>query len=363
MSLQDGLTPRTASNLLEAQTVSAYRIGFVVTEACPLRCAHCSVSAGPELGATTFRADFAERISAQMSELAAAGIRFVDFTGGEPTLARAFVRRVGAAAKASGMVTGIVTAAHWATSAERAADWIEVFADIDHWDISTDVYHTEFVSIDRIRHAFEALRRVGKTALIRVAHGEPMTYPEARLIDEVRGFAGERMAFQPVGPVGRARELFEYAPVGEDSWDTTPCPSTGPLVQPGGRVAPCCAPLSHERQDHPLQLGDATREPLVDIVHRWRVHPLLQTLRLWGFGPVLGWLREGGSPYRHILRHRVCHTCVELIRDPDLCRYAMSRACEPRHRLRLAYGLRTTFGERWLAERVQAEAAAALAGR
>jgi pyruvate-formate lyase-activating enzyme len=353
-------SPRNVTGFRQAQKLGAHRLGFSVTQACPLRCAHCSVEAHPSLGHTTLDDAFADRVAAQMPELAAADIRFVDFTGGEPTLATRFVTRVGRSAQAAGMSTGIVTAAHWATSASAADAWIHRFDCIANWDISTDVHHTPYVSLERVELAFERLERAGRSPLIRIAHSAEMTRADAELIRAVQEFAGDRIAFQPVGPVGRARDFVSHAQLDEELGDPTPCPSTGPLVQLRGRVAPCCAPVSHERSEHPLIIGDASCEPLVQLVHRWRVHPLLQAMRLWGTPVLHKWLGEAGFDTSALRRERGCTSCVELIRRTELVEAAMRIASTTSNRIRIAHGLQTTFSENWLADELRREARALL---
>ncbi len=237
--LRPGANPRTADSYAEAQAMSSRRLGFTVTRACPLRCAHCSVSAGPELGATTFGADFAHRVVDQLEELWAADVRFLDFTGGEPTLAPNFVRAVSAAGKSVGMTSGMVTAAHWAVTPQQANRFVTRFCGVDNWDISTDVYHLPFVPVDRVNIAFRTLTERGKHPLVRIAHHEAMTYEDAKLIDLVRTFAGDNIAFQSVGPVGRAANIFMDVPVARERADLGACPTTGPLVKVTGEVSPC----------------------------------------------------------------------------------------------------------------------------
>lgn len=355
-------TPRNAASFYHAQAVSSHRLGFSVTRACPLKCAHCSVDAGPELGSTTFGRDFAERVIAQLPGLKAAGVDFLDFTGGEPTLAAEFVRSVSAAGKACGQSSGIVTAAHWATSEARAREFIARFDAIDNWDISTDLHHLAFVPLERVELAFHALSAAGKPPLIRIAHSEPISYDEAVLIERVHRFADRRISFQPIGPVGRATSLLRAVRAPEADADLSPCPSTGPLVRTSGWVAPCCAPLSHEDHAHPLLLGNAFTEPLLTIVSRWRTHPLLQTLRLWGFKPLFEWFRHGHA-FGHVLRSRACTQCVELVRDAELCAFAMRKAGEFEHRILLASALIEYFDEHWLEDQLRAEAREMLAER
>lgn len=358
----DRLTsPRRVQDQHQAQALASRRLGFSVTKACPLRCAHCSVSAAPDLKHTTYTSTFTDKVVAEMPELARAGITCIDFTGGEPTLAPDFIHRVSEAAAAQGMSVGIVSAAHWATSAAQAHRFIERFPCVTHWDISTDIYHLPFVPIERVRLAFEALSAQGRPPMVRVAHHEPLSYPEAELIASIHRFAGERMGFQPIGPVGRAETLVQAQPATRASFDRSPCPTTGLLIQTDGRGAPCCAPLSHEESDHPLRSGNAFTERLVTLVQRWRVNPLLQTIRLCGFEPVVAWLDEEPALTRQ-LRTRHCDLCVSMARTGRLLHVAAERAARLEHRIQLAQALKTWFDEPWMEAQLVAEAKARYPG-
>ncbi len=107
-----------------------------------------------------------------------------------------------------------------------------------------------------------------------------------------------------------------------------------------------------------MVLGNANSDRQEDIVSRWRVHPLLQTIRLLGFGPILDWLRDEGvdDMYRRVLRHRSCELCVQLLKDPELADWAMQHASTLTHRVKLAYALKTRFDENWLDEDLRHEA-------
>lgn len=356
-------TPRHASSFIEAQSVASRRIGFNVTLACPLRCQHCSVKAAPELKRTTFTPAFARRVAAQMPELKAIGVRFVDFTGGEPTLAKAFVKTVSAAATAQGMSCGIVTAAHWAITPQRARTFIDQFPDIANWDLSTDLYHLPFVPREQIRIAFEALVERGRSVQVRIAHHSEISYPEAELIDYVHGFAGRQIGFQPVGPVGRGAELVDAPWVSAAESDPTPCPSTGLLIQNDGAGAPCCAPLSHESRDSPMFVGNAFRDDLAGMVESWRLNPLLQTMRLWGLAPLARWLDESGHSARPFHRRQNCDECVALLGDPVRSRLLYEAASQFERRIDLAVGLQRDFGEPYMDQQLRCEARQFLAAQ
>lgn len=337
---------RSADSFTQAVQMSAKRLGFSVTKACPLRCSHCSVSADPHLKHTTYPLAFTEKVVAEMDAIAAANIQYIDFTGGEPTLAEHFITRVSKAAKSYGIQTGIVTAAHWAFNEQKARKTIETFMDIDEWDISTDVYHLHFVSLEKVSLAYHLLKyEYGKNPLIRVAYHEPFTEEDCHLIQNLDQLFGRDIGFQPIGPVGRAKDFVADNAASRASFDKSPCPSTGLLIQPFGIAVSCCAPLSHEDYDHPLRLGNAFTEPIADIIFRWRTNPLLQTIRLWGFEPVIQWLEDAGYPIENLIRNRTCQTCVALIQDRHACEIAYNRSNEFVHKVSLALSLKKYFGE------------------
>lgn len=355
-------TPRDVTSELAGRALASRRLGFSVTQACPLRCAHCSVSASPDLKSTTFPDSFTNQAVDEMPALAGIGITCIDFTGGEPTLAADFVGRVSEAAACHGVSAGIVTAAHWATTDALGRRFLQRFPHVNHWDISTDIYHLPFVPVDRIRRAFDLLAESGRMPMLRIAHHEPLSYEEAVLIDRVHRFAGTRMSFQPIGPVGRAEGLVTAMPATLSTHDRSPCPTTGPLVQPSGGVSPCCAPLSHESNEHPLRQGHAFPGRLVDAVMRWRRDPLLQTIRLWGFEPVVEWLREVPR-LQAALRGRACDTCVAMARQGDLLTHAARRAGRLEHRILVAQALKTWFDEPWMEQALLEEAREYMAGQ
>jgi len=360
--VEQDLTPRHSTSFLEAQRVASKRIGFTVTQACPLRCAHCSVEASPNLANTTFTSEFAWRIAEQMPDLHSLGVRFVDFTGGEPVLARKFVRIVSEAAARVGMTCGIVTAAHWAKTPELADRVIESFPHIENWDISTDIYHLPFVSLDHVATAFDALQRLGRSTQMRIAHHEEITYEEAKLIDRVFQFAGRKIAFQPIGPVGRGKELVTSPVVEETERDYSPCASTGLLIHNDGAGAPCCAPLSHTTRDSPLFVGNALHDPLCDLVTRWRVQPLIQTIRVWGFGRLEAWVAELGIDAGQFYRRHTCDECVAMLADPTRVRLLDLVAHRLDHRIELAAALLRDFKEPWMENVLKSEAERYLGG-
>src|SRR5262245_19988434 len=186
------------SELATVQRIAATHLTFSLTLACPLRCAHCIVDAAPELGSTTMPVDVASHYAEQMPELAAHGITGISFTGGEPTVARRPLRILADAAAAAGIECGIVTAAPWARTPTLARRTVNDLASIAAWDLSMDRYHEDFVSLDMIRNAYDALFESRRRVTFRFSYSEPLTEDDQRILAFIAtmpeaGFAAQRV--------------------------------------------------------------------------------------------------------------------------------------------------------------------------
>ena len=104
--------------------------------------------------------DQLERILTQA--FAALELKCVCFSGGEPTLLGDDLYRALRLCKEHGVITRVVTNAYWATSSEAALDFVRGLRDagLDELNISTDDYHLPFISLQRVRFAYEAALRL-----------------------------------------------------------------------------------------------------------------------------------------------------------------------------------------------------------
>jgi pyruvate-formate lyase-activating enzyme len=360
-SRPDELSPTvtmTLDELSKMQAVAGIHITFSVTLACPLKCAHCIVDAGPDKGLTTMPLEVARHYASQMGELYDYGIRIISLTGGEPFLAQRQVKVLSDAALDSGMKTGVVTAAHWATSADAARKLIGKFPGIKVWDVSIDSYHEEYVSFDRVRIAYEAIREAGRRAVLRFTYHDPMTDADRRILNFIREFADERdICSQRVRSVGRASQLPIF-PANDHPTFAKPCWTKGLVVRYDGSMAPCCISLVEERS-HPFQFGDASTRPLAQIHAEYMSHPLLQMLRVIGFGEVMRWIDESRID-RGALAYTpedVCDLCPQIFANEKWSEYLSRRAGTPENRLRIAILMSRLLGEHTMLRRTVEELA------
>ena len=108
--------------------------------------------------------------------------------------------------------------------------------------------------------------------------------------------------------------------------DEPPAGSCGvvysPVVEPDGSVYACCGPAKYGRKPSPLFLGDATAEPLEDILARGLKDPILEII--YNLGPYgLLQLLKGHPIGRKRFKARaaytgVCERCLDITSDPVL---------------------------------------------
>ena len=219
----DPKLPLRLEQLARVQTIASNHLTFSLTLACPLKCGHCIVDAGPEKGHTTMPVEIAELYAGQMADLWEHGIQVVSFTGGEALLALRQLKILSEAATAVGMRCGVVTAAHWARTPAAAAKTIQELPGIGVWDISIDSYHEPFVPFDNVRRAYEAAIEHGRRATIRFAYHDPIRPEDERILEFVGSFADEAdVCSQRIRSEGRAIELELEESHKYNAW-TKPC--------------------------------------------------------------------------------------------------------------------------------------------
>ena len=94
----------------------ATSMALMVTRRCNMRCAHCSVASGPELREEPSEGELLDRVR----QAAAAEVRAINLTGGEPMLRPRTVMRLVRAARRLGVATSLTTNGSWSRTAARA---------------------------------------------------------------------------------------------------------------------------------------------------------------------------------------------------------------------------------------------------
>jgi pyruvate-formate lyase-activating enzyme len=316
------------------QRVAQANLVFSVTRRCPLQCAHCITSSGPDVDSTTLTTADAERYARELPALVAAGVRHVTFTGGEPILALRGVEILGTAARTAGMVTSIVTSGAWARSPNKTSAVLDTLACIDHWDLGYDQFHASKIPLAQFTALVKQLQSRGAALSVRACVSAPPSASDEALLIALRGVVGHEVPIyqQSVRRIGRAVELMNL-PSRSESVFPEPCLSSGPIIREDGSTGPCCSGLAYERRGcHPFEFGDARLEGLVTCRARWARDPLMRLLRLAGFAVPLKWLAELGDNtlLPGTIPSKTCELCIQLWdREGRVSRYLSERASRP----------------------------------
>ncbi|MBU0638238.1 MAG: radical SAM protein [Planctomycetes bacterium] len=158
--------------------------GLLLTYRCSARCAFCYVYSGPERGGCLPISD-ALTVWRGLEQLATdhGKLMRIHLAGGEPFLDWPHLASLVRAARNAGLssVEKIETNGFWATSDGLTRARLELLdaLNVGQLIISTDVYHQEFVPLERVRRCVEIARRVLGRGRVRVRWWEALHAPLA----------------------------------------------------------------------------------------------------------------------------------------------------------------------------------------
>lgn len=294
-------------------------LGLLVTTRCTAACKHCCFGCSPRgdqlSGDVTMTLAEARSYIEQASQLPG-GIRRLGMSGGEPFLLRGDLVemvRYGRDQGAKGITCN--TACYWATSPKATRLRLEPLraAGLDRLDISTDDFHTEFISLDNIRYTLE----VAKELEIEVSLNSVIT----------RRTNTQAVLVSQLGPAAVGVEAHEWKCLASgaaqqfiplDDLFLSPgipreaCPAPNFIIRPEGDAYFCCSPSGWTPD---LKLGNAKEEPLVVLWRRFHQRQLYRTLMGEGPAAFMPAIERAGAGGR--LRSGYVNTC-------DLCHHILS---------------------------------------
>jgi hypothetical protein len=299
-----------AKQLLAFQKLAQSTLVLSMTRRCPLSCPHCITQSHPGFSGPVVSNGLATRWALEMPDLAAAGIRHITFTGGEPVLARSAVETLANAAKGVGIRTAIVTGGGWVSTPSAARRVVDSLRGVNHWDVGYDQYHGQEIDWERFDLLISTLTEFGCSFSVRVCSGKD----NAMWLRRIRLIVGDDVTvmLQPIKSAGRAMDFDQPVRVGGEP--SQPCVSSGPLILETGVSAPCCSILGYASLEHiPFAYGSADVESLLTIWQRWRGDQLLRLMRLLGLQWPLQWALDlGFIGEDFVITQDVCDTCVRF---------------------------------------------------
>lgn len=305
-------------------------LSIMPTYTCTAECADCGTVSSPR-DRTNLPL---ETLLAAIDQAREQGFYNVVFTGGEPTLRWRDLLAAIAHAKARGFPTRIVTNAYWATSLERAFEFIDALleAGLDEINYSTGDEHTRFVPLERVVLATVAAARrrlrchvmIELRAESRVVREDLLEHPDILALrpEERQLVSADESPWMPLDPMAVERYPEGAVVNGGNVGLRAGCDSVLQtyVLEADGRIGACCGlgmriipELNVARSEGEDFLGRAVEEAENDFLKLW--------LRYKGPEKILAWAAEKDPSidWENRYAHR-CQACLRLYKDPRVGR-------------------------------------------
>jgi organic radical activating enzyme len=318
-------------------------VGLLLTYHCQASCAHCIVRAGPNRHEEVRLEDVRCWIRG-LAEYRDHHVYVLSLTGGEPFSNLELLRAVMEIAAECRLHVSVVTNGFWAVTSERARAILDSLPKIAFISISTDVYHQEYVPVERVQNAIGAFQDRGIPYYVSIVTDTESDARFQRTRAEIlRSTAPENLRIGITFPVGRAARLaatLRYT-LGEQPPKEACQAASSPCIFPDGRVFACIGPLLELEGDHPLLLGDLRTTPVGEVLDRAETNVVLHALRLWGPSRLVTMLREAGLaehlPARYVTGS-ICNTCYALLSNGAIRAWLSRLQHDAEVRRKVAYG-------------------------
>ena len=318
---------------------------MLTTHGCTARCRHCSANSAPERTEALEAAPLTRILGEAFDELE---LRVVAFAGGEPLLLGDELLAAIRTCRASGVPSRVITNGYWATSLSAARKTVERLreAGLDELNISTDDYHLPFVSLQRVRYAFEAAIAAGFRSVTILNTYGPRSWLTPELL--AREFGAGRDLTLRLGEdgladhVGKAREtslMLSNRPLlrlgrglsglseadldrdaarhlAADAEAIGGCPMAvrSAAISPQGHLVACCG-IEAEGNDI-LDYGDLAEHSLADLLDRADRDVPTNMIAILG-PPKIKELLEAIAPdeidFPRERYHSYCDVCEDLV--------------------------------------------------
>jgi hypothetical protein len=262
-------------------------MGIYITDTCNLSCRHCSTDSGPLK--KTFLVINHTVIESIRSAIEKTDIKALHVSGGEPFLRQNELRLLGQLADAANIQMAINTNGYWAKSVATGAKLLKSMVGVTELILSTDIYHVEYLSTERMIMA--ALAGLESEMLVNIV----TTTPEARRteftdkldarLDQLGIFDKVRRLHQELCPTARekpipdavAHFLSPELPMGACN-----LLNRSTIIENGMVLACCNTPIAKQCSGSPLNLGNINDTSLSVIIERKKADRVIQGLRLLG---------------------------------------------------------------------------------
>ena len=288
---------------------------ILVTNQCPLKCAHC----GPRSGPNATGALSNEDIEPLLDEAVRRKCKLVNFSGGEPFLLGKILVQMIRSTASRRLLSRITTGAFWARTPTVAGARLTALAEagLKQLFISCGDTHAKYVPVQNVVNASASARTLGVQVFLsittsRISSIRPDTI---RAAFEAAGVPIPPVFTSPVIPFGRASENFsnDHLLLRDVNELVGGCPSLSqhPTVHPDGTITGCAVVFG---KDCPaLGHGNIFENSFAAVIDRMNSHPLVAWIHHLGVVS-LKELVERNSQIRFKEQYvNICHLCGDIL--------------------------------------------------
>lgn len=282
------------------------KIAFGYATQCNMRCGHC-VAADEVPASSKMEPAQAEQL---IGALAAANVRGVSFTAGEPLLFLTDIARLIRRCRKNDIFTRVVTNGFWAATPGRADETVAALrqAGLSQLRISCSRWHQAQIQPQNLVNAAASCRRLGVDYYISfVTDFSPR---DDQLEDFLRR---NRLKYfpEPLIYFGRADEL-QRQPLCTD-FRPNRC-AMNPYLSPELDMFACCDGNDRFKQTDFLFLGNLKDYPVEQLFQWYENHRLFGLIRTVGLSRLAS---AFGLSARQIVTYRKCELCETLFNSKE----------------------------------------------
>jgi MoaA/NifB/PqqE/SkfB family radical SAM enzyme len=280
-------------------------IAFGYSTQCNLKCGHC-VAKGEIPETATMDLGRAREL---IHEMAAAGVRGISFTAGEPLIFFNEIKALVRLCHDLNIYTRIVTNSFWATRPERADTMVKELkqSGLNQLRLSCSRWHQQGVSQQNIVNAAKACKTSGVDYF--VSFVTDFSKADDLLEDFLRANT-LRFFPEPLILSGRA-QAFDHGPIRTDFQAN--CCAMNPYITPELDMYACCDAGSNFTETRVFFLGNLAHTGVDALFEQSEQNPLFNLIRTVGISSLALF---SGIRSRDIITYRKCDLCRQLLNSP-----------------------------------------------
>lgn len=288
-----------------------------LTLACPLECSHCCVSSGPDRKEKLGVEETRELISEFARSFGENSV--VCLTGGEPFSNKTVLQEALRTCNQNNLFAYVITAAHWASSEERAKSTLVSLPKIDLLSVSVDHFHEMFVPLNYALNAVQAAQELGVSTNILYTHDD--NFPQYEdIVRDALSLRGLRTDIHTthLGASGRAKSSVPKFEKLDHSHIVEPCQLLGsPAVVANGNISLCCQVNETNKilqdKNHGLRAGNL-QDNWVKSYNTLLSMTSFKALKYFGPKWIIEKLNDDGENIAYDPSESICESCSRLFR-------------------------------------------------